>query len=180
MTYFSSKELRSQFPVITNHPGLAYLDSAASSQKPQYVIDRVKHYYENENANVHRGLYKLSETATNEYERARGLGAKFLGGVRNEEVIFTKGTTEGINLVAQTLSESFLQEGDEIILSVAEHHSNIVPWQIAAQKVGATIKYMTLTDKLRIDLEQAKGLFSRKPKSWLWDMSPTYWVSFIL
>ncbi len=164
MVYFSLEEVRGHFPVITNHPGIAYLDSAASSQKPQPVLERIQKYYAQEHANVHRGIYNLSEVATSQFEHARNLGAAFLGGVEPHEVIFTKGTTDSINLVAHVLGEGRLQPGDEIILSVAEHHSNIVPWQIVAQRVGATIKYMTLDENLRIDLEQAKTLFTDRTK----------------
>lgn len=164
MSNYPIETVREQFPVIVNHPDIAFLDSAASSQRPQQVVDRIEKYYEYEHANVHRGLYALSEKATLAYENVRQTAADFLGGVQPEEIIFTKGTTDGINLVAQILGEAHVEEGDEIILSVAEHHSNIVPWQIMAQKTGAIIKYITLDDHFRLDLEEAQKLFSDRTK----------------
>ena len=138
MSFQSPESIRREFPIL-NRAEMAYLDSAASSQKPQSVINRIKDYYEQENANVHRGIYKLSEMATNAFESSRRTVASYIGGVKETEVIFTKGTTDGINLVANSWAGAYLEEGDEIVLTVAEHHSNLVPWQIAAQKVGAAI-----------------------------------------
>ncbi|SMF06748.1 aminotransferase class V-fold PLP-dependent enzyme [Pseudobacteriovorax antillogorgiicola] len=165
MVSASIASIREQFPIITqSKPALAYLDSAASSQKPKCVIDRIKSYYESENANVHRGIYKLSETATAAFEASRKTVAEFLGGVKEQEVIFTKGTTDSVNLVASSWCGKNLKEGDEIVLTVAEHHSNMVPWQIAAEKAGATIKYIPLTSDYRLDLDVAASLISGKTK----------------
>ena len=163
MSFQNFDSIRKEFPILDN-PDLAYLDSAASSQKPQVVIDRIKKYYESENANVHRGVYSLSETATAAFEAARQTVASYIGGVKETEVIFTKGTTDAINLVAQTWGQTFIGEGDEIVLTVAEHHSNIVPWQMLAQRVGATIKYIPLKDDLRLDLDVAAQLICEKTK----------------
>ena len=159
----SIDQLRDQFPILRDG-NISYLDSAASSQKPQVVIDRIQSYYEQENANVHRGIYTLSEVATAAFESARRSVADYIGGVKDTELILTKGATDGINLVANSWAGHFLSEGDEIVLTVAEHHSNLVPWQIVAQKVGATIKYIPLTDDYRLDMDAAAELIGEKTK----------------
>ena len=146
--------MRAEFPIFAAHPGLVYLDSAATSQKPQIVIDRIHQYYSQENANVHRGVYELSESATRAFEGARALVARHIhAGL--EETIFTRGTTEAINLVAQSAGQSVLKPGDEILLTVAEHHSNIVPWQLAADRFGASVKFIPLTQDRRLDMAAA-------------------------
>lgn len=142
----------------------AYLDNAASSQKPRRVIDRIQRYYEKEHCNVHRGVYKLAEQATSLFEDTRKNVASFIGGVDPREVIFTSGTTEGINLVANTWGDTHVQAGDEILLSISEHHSNIVPWHILAKKKGATVKFIPLDENLRLDWEEAQKLISRRTK----------------
>lgn len=165
MDEIALKDIRSHFPLLCQAPEvLHYLDSAASSQKPRCVVDRIKTYYETENANVHRGIYRLSEAATTAFEGARHTVAEFLGAKQDCEIIFTKGTTEAINLVASSLAAQMLGEGDEIVLTVAEHHSNIVPWQMAAQRTGATIKYIPLTADYRLDLEVAAQLISENTR----------------
>src|SRR5580765_4061272 len=132
---FDVSKIREDFPIlhqqVHGHP-LVYLDNAATTQKPRGVIDRLVRYYETENSNIHRGVYALSQRATTAYEEAREKVAKFLNAPHSREVIFTRGTTEGINLVASTFGRRFLKPGDEIIVSNLEHHSNIVPWQIVA------------------------------------------------
>ncbi|KAB8333654.1 cysteine desulfurase [Scytonema tolypothrichoides VB-61278] len=133
---------------------LAFLDSAASSQKPRRVIDCLEDYYRRYNANVHRGVYKLSEEATFAYERARGKVARFIGAASHREVIFTRNTTEAINLVAQAWGGANLRPGDRILLSVMEHHSNIVPWQLIAQRTGAKLDYLSVDGAGRLALEE--------------------------
>src|SRR4051812_15526672 len=148
------QHLRAEFPIFAAHPGLVYLDSAVTSQKPKVVIDRIQHYYAQENANVHRGVYELSEAATRAFEGARACIASYLH-ASVEETIFTRGTTEAINLVAQSLGQILLQPGDEILLTIAEHHSNIVPWQLAAERAGAKVRFVPLNKDRRLDLEEA-------------------------
>lgn len=160
---FDASKIRKDFPIISQSETV-YLDSAATSQKPQVVIDTIDHYYRENNANVHRGVYRLSESATAAFERTRTIVAKFLGNVSVQEVIFTKGTTDSINLVAQTWGLEHIKAGDEIVLSIAEHHSNIVPWQILAKRVGAEIKFIPLTENFRLDLDAAKTLINEKTK----------------
>ncbi|MFW7378592.1 MAG: aminotransferase class V-fold PLP-dependent enzyme [Oligoflexus sp.] len=155
--------IRDQFPILKQAGAPAYLDSAATSQKPQVVIDRLQRYYAQENANVHRGIYALSEAATREFEDARQEAARFLQAEHVEETIFTRGTTEAINLVAQCFA-SQLQPGDEILLSVAEHHSNIVPWQMVAERYQLNIKYIPLTPEMRLDLDAARQLVTGRTK----------------
>ncbi len=134
--------IKENFPILNKKidgKKVIYLDSAASSQKPYNVINDIKHTYENSYANVHRGIYKLSQIATDKYEASREKVAKFLNVKSSKEIIFTRGATEGINLIASSLADSFLNQDDEVIISTLEHHSNIVPWQIAAKKTGAKI-----------------------------------------
>lgn len=148
--------IKAQFPALhqTVHgKPLVYLDSAASSQKPQCVIDAISHYYEHDHANVHRGAYELSIRATNQYEEARGKVARFLGAPRHEEIVFTKGTTEGINLVAWAWGRANLKAGDAIVVTEMEHHSNLVPWHLVAGATGAEIRAVRMTDDGQLDLE---------------------------
>ena len=159
-----TKSLKYDFPIFSERPELVYLDSAASAQKPRSVIERLTHYYSCEHANVHRGIYELSEQATHAYEEARTRIQSFLNAAHPEEIIFTRGTTEAINLVAQSFGGQQLQAGDEIILTCAEHHSNIVPWQMIAEKTGAIIRYIPLNSQRRLDLEAARALFNPRTK----------------
>lgn len=160
---FDPESTRAQFPILANSK-LAYLDSGATSQKPQCVIDRLEHYYRSENANVHRGVYHLSEAATAAFEGARKKVATWLGNVKETEVIFTRGTTESINLVATAWCQENLAPGDEIVLSETEHHSNIVPWQLAASRCGAKIRYIPITDQYRLDMDKARSLIHSRTK----------------
>ncbi len=155
--------MRAEFPIFAAHPGLVYLDSAATSQKPQIVIDRTSQFYSQENANVHRGVYELSESATRAFEGARSLIAGYLK-ASPEETIFTRGTTEAINLVASSLGRLLLKPGDEILLTVAEHHSNIVPWQIIAEQTGAVVRFIPLNSERRLDMIEAARLVSARTK----------------
>ena len=143
------KTIKHDFPILdqtVNGQELLYFDSAATSQKPQYVIDSLVDYYQNNNANVHRGIYELSERATRQYEQARDKVQKFIHAQKREEVLFTRGTTESLNWLASTYGVENVKQGDEILISYMEHHSNIVPWQQLAQRVGAHLKYIALND----------------------------------
>lgn len=147
--------LRSQFPTlaqeVNGHP-LVYLDNAATTQKPQAVLDAINHYYQADNANVHRAAHALSGRATYAFEAARNTVARFINAPRSHEVIWTRGTTEAINLVAQSWGLSELKAGDEIVLSTLEHHANIVPWQLLAQRTGALIRVIPLDERGDLDL----------------------------
>ena len=148
--------LKAQFPALRQEvhgKPLVYLDSAASSQKPQCVIDAISHYYEHDHANVHRGAYELSIRATDQYEDARGKVARFLGAPRHEEIVFTKGTTEAINLVASAWGRANLSAGDAIVVTEMEHHSNLVPWHLVAGATGAEIRAVRMTDDGQLDLD---------------------------
>lgn len=149
-------ELRRTFPILhqqAHGKPLAFLDSGASSQKPQAVIDALDHYYRTTNANVHRGVYRLSEEATFAYEQARQKVAAFIGAPSPREVIFVRNTTEAINLVAQSWGMANLRPGDRVLLSVMEHHSNIVPWQMVAERTGATLVYLDIDGDGRLALD---------------------------
>ncbi|MCY9814858.1 cysteine desulfurase [Aeromonas caviae] len=147
--------LRGQFPAlaqeVNGHP-LVYLDNAATTQKPQAVLDAINHYYRTDNANVHRAAHALSGRATRAFEDARETVARFINAPRSHEVIWTRGTTEAINLVAQSWGMSELRAGDEIVLSTLEHHANIVPWQLVAQRTGAVIRVIPLDERGDLDI----------------------------
>ena len=151
------------FPALRQEIGgnrLVYLDSAATTQKPQCVIDAITHYYEHDNANIHRGVHTLSQRATKSYEYARTQIANLLGAGRPEEVVFLRGATEAINLVAQAWARPRLCEGDEILITEMEHHSNIVPWQLVCEQTGASLKVAKVLDDGSLDLESFKTLLS--------------------
>jgi cysteine desulfurase / selenocysteine lyase len=171
MTLIQEKTLgdrvRNDFPILhqkVNGSPLIYFDNAASSQKPQAVLDALQNYYQKDNANVHRGAHTLSGRATDAYEGARDKVAKFINAASRDEIIYTRNATEAINLVAHTWGLANLNQGDEVILSVMEHHSNIVPWQLIAQKTGAVLKYVGLTDTEEFNFDQYKSLLSDKTK----------------
>ena len=159
--------LRADFPILNQevhgHP-LVYFDNAASSQKPRQVIDALVHYYRHDHANVHRGLHELSMRATDAFEATRKKVARFIGAAREEEIIYTRGTTEGINLVAQVWSAQYLKPGDVILLTGMEHHSNLVPWQLAARRSGAVLKHIPVLENGTLDLEAAESLFTEHVK----------------
>lgn len=153
--------LRADFPVLhqqVHGRPLVYFDNAATSQKPRQVLDALRHYYEADNANVHRGLHELSMRATDAFEAARVRTARFLGAARPEEIIFTRGTTEAVNLVAQVWAAQFLRPGDVILTTGMEHHSNLVPWQLAARRSGATLRHIPVLDDGTLDLESLDTL----------------------
>jgi cysteine desulfurase/selenocysteine lyase len=160
-------QIRQQFPILQlneNGQTLVYLDSGATSQKPQSVIDAVQNYYSAENANVHRGVYGLSERATEKYEGARDKVKQFLNAQASEEIVFVRGTTEAVNLVAQSWGRDNLKPGDEIIISEMEHHSNIVPWQMLRDQIGIKLSVLPINDQGEISLETFKEMVSEQTK----------------
>jgi cysteine desulfurase/selenocysteine lyase len=161
-------KLRKDFPILgqqVHGKPLVYLDNAATSQKPRSVIDALVHYYEHDNANVHRGIHELSNRATSAYEAARTRAAKFINAKTAEEIVFTRGTTEGINLVASSWGTKNLKAGDVILLTEMEHHSNLVPWQLLAQKTGAKVAYVPVTgDEGLLDLSRLDSLLTKQVK----------------
>ena len=160
------EEVRSQFPILDQEvqgKPLIYLDSAASAQKPLAVLDAMDYYYRNDNANVHRGAHTLGDRATLNFEGARDTVQKFINAKSRQEIIWTKGTTEAVNLIANGLSYS-LKKGDEIIVSRMEHHANIVPWQMAAERCGATIRVLDINEQGELDIEQLDALLNERSK----------------
>lgn len=161
------QSLRSDFPLLTqtaNGQPLAYLDNAATAQKPRAVVDAVTRFLLEDNANVHRGLYDLARRATEAYEAARVRFARFINAPAAEEVVWVRGATEAINLVASSWGNANLGAGDEIVLSVLEHHSNIVPWQLVAERTGAVIRWIDIDDQGRLRLDQLDTLISERTK----------------
>jgi cysteine desulfurase / selenocysteine lyase len=156
---FDVAAVRGEFPILSasteDGRPLVYLDNAATSQKPRAVIDALSQYYERDNANVHRGLYDLSRRATAAYEHARHRMARFVNAGSSDEVVWLRGATEGINLVAQSWGGANLRPGDEIVLTVLEHHSNIVPWQLAAERTGAVVRFADIDDECRIRMDDS-------------------------
>ncbi|CCZ13837.1 cysteine desulfurase [Prevotella sp. CAG:487] len=166
MTY-DVNAIRRDFPILSttvyDRP-LVYLDNAATTQKPLCVLDAMRHEYLNANANVHRGVHYLSQQATELHEVARETVRRFINAGKTEEVIFTRGTTESINLVASSFCEEFMKEGDEIIVSVMEHHSNIVPWQLQAARRGVAVRVIPMNDEGELDMEAYAGMFTERTK----------------
>lgn len=159
--------IRKDVPILEqsiNGRPLVYLDNAATSQKPLAVIQAMDDYYRHYNSNVHRGVHTLSAKATTAYEEARGKVARFVGAASDREIVFTRNASEAINLVAMTWGMDNLKPGDEIILSVAEHHSNLVPWQLVAQKTGAVLKHVRLTDSQELDMQHLRELVTPSTK----------------
>ena len=167
MTY-QTQNIKADFPILNREirPGvrLVYLDSTATAQKPNVVIDSMNQYYQMHNANIHRGIHQLAEDATSMYELARQKVAKFIHARSTKEVIFTRNTTESINLIAQTWGRKFLQPGDLVVLSEMEHHSNLVPWQILAEEKQLELDFISVTESGEFDLEQYQQLLEKKPK----------------
>jgi cysteine desulfurase/selenocysteine lyase len=162
-----AQKVRADFPILhqtVHDKPLIYLDSAATSQKPIQVLETLRNYYEKDNANVHRGAHTLSVRATEAYEGARDKVAEFINAASRQEIVYTRNATEAINLVAYSWALNTLKAGDEIILSVMEHHSNLIPWRIIAEKTGAVIKYVQLTSEESFDLAQYQSLLSDKTK----------------
>src|SRR5881394_213739 len=154
--------LRADFPIlhqkVHGYP-LIYFDNAATSQKPRMVLDALRNYYERDNANVHRGIHELSNRATAAYEGARARAARFINARSGDEIVFTRGTTESINLVAASWGSKHLKAGDKILLTEMEHHSNLVPWQLLTERTGARLVYLPVTgDEGQLDLSQLDSL----------------------
>ena len=167
MNNFPLTKIRDDFPIlksrINNHQ-LVYFDNAATTQKPQSVIDGISNYYKSYNANIHRGIHSLAEKATEEFEETRSLVKEFINASSENEIIFTRGTTEGINLISSSLSKFYFNEGDEIIISEMEHHSNIVPWQMIADENKLNLKIINVSENGEIDMDHFKSLISEKTK----------------
>ncbi len=164
---FDVEAIRRDFPVLdqlVNNKPLVYLDNAATTQKPRAVIDAVSRYYAQDNANVHRGVHQLSVRATDIYEGARQAAQKFIGAERVEEIIFVRGATEAINLVAQTFGRSRIETGDEIIISHMEHHSNIVPWQILCEQTGAKLRVIPINDQGELEFDALRDMLGPRTK----------------
>ena len=157
-------QIRTEFPLLGRRSEIAYLDNAATTQKPYYVLDAVRKYYEQTNSNVHRAAHQLSEEATEEFEKARAVVAKRLNAKAACEVIWTKGTTEAINLVAYSLSNALLGDSSEVLITEMEHHSNIVPWQMACQRTGACLRVARVTSDGTLDMEHFEELLCEKTK----------------
>ena len=167
MNNFPLNKIRDDFPIlksrINNHQ-LVYFDNAATTQKPQSVIDGISNYYKSYNANIHRGIHSLAEKATEEFEETRSLIKEFINASSENEIIFTRGTTEGINLISSSLSKFYFNEGDEIIISEMEHHSNIVPWQMIADENKLNLKVINVSENGEIDMDHFNSLISEKTK----------------
>ena len=167
MDNFPLNKIRDDFPILSsriNNHQLVYFDNAATTQKPQSVIDGISNYYKNYNANIHRGIHTLAEKATEEFEETRSLVKDFIGASSENEIIFTRGTTEGINLISSSLSKFYFNEGDEIIISEMEHHSNIVPWQMIAKEKKLNLKIVNVSEDGDLDMTHFENLITEKTK----------------
>ncbi|MBT3604246.1 MAG: aminotransferase class V-fold PLP-dependent enzyme, partial [Candidatus Latescibacteria bacterium] len=164
---FNALRIRADFPILSQqvqgHP-LVYLDNAATAQKPRSVIDAISHYYTDQNANVHRGVHHLSQVATDAYEASRRKIKQFIKAKSDVECLFVKGTTEGINLIAQTYGRQNIGPNDEVIVSEMEHHSNIVPWYMLCEEKGAKLRVIPINDEGELCMETYKSLFSERTK----------------
>ncbi len=158
------KTIRKDFPIFDVYKDLIYFDNAATTQRPKVVIDALKEFYERYNANIHRGIYKLSEEATNLYEKSKEITKEFINANSTEEVIFTRNTTESINLVAYSYGIKNIKRGDNIVLSVMEHHSNLVPWQIISNMRGVELRFVNMNEEYEIDIEDLKNKIDNKTK----------------
>lgn len=164
---YDIEKVREDFPILSREvhgKPLVYLDNAATTQKPLCVLDAMRDEYLNENANVHRGVHYLSVQATELHEQARETVRRFLNAKSTSEIVFTRGTTEGLNLIASTFTEAMMEPGDEVIVSVMEHHSNIVPWQLAARRKGIRLRVIPMTDDGVLDMEAYDNLFNEKTR----------------
>jgi cysteine desulfurase / selenocysteine lyase len=166
-TAINVEEIRKEFPILNqkvNGKDLVYLDNAATNQKPKRVIDSLIEYYTGYNANIHRGIHTLAEKATKAYEATRDTARNFINAPSSEEIVFTRGVTESINLVAATYGRAFLNEGDEVIISTIEHHSNIVPWQLVCEEKKAKLRVIPVSDSGELKMDAYKSLLSNKTK----------------
>ncbi len=167
MNSFPVDIIRKDFPILNkkvNNNKLVYFDNAATTQKPNIVIDSLSNYYRNYNSNIHRGVHTLAEKATQEFEETRSFVKDFINAKSENEIIFTRGATEGINLISSSYCRGFLKKGDEIIISEMEHHSNIVPWQMISKEMGLKLKTISITKSGEIDLDNLKSLLNNKTK----------------
>ena len=161
---FDAKKIKEDFPIFRNNPDLIFLDNASTTQKPQSVIDTLSHYYENYNSNIHRGIYQIAEQATAAYEKTRDKVTGFIGAGDRRSIVFTKGTTESINLVANSWGGQNLKPGDEVLITEMEHHSNIIPWQLICERTGANLKYIPIHEAGTLDLSNPGKYFTDKTK----------------
>jgi cysteine desulfurase/selenocysteine lyase len=161
---FDPRRVKRDFPIFANNPGLVFLDSAASAQKPAVVIDRVSEFYRTDYANVHRGVYRLSAKSSELYENSRARAARFLNAAHDSEIIFVRGATEGINLVVQSWGAAFLKPGDEVLITELEHHANIVPWQLLRDRIGFTLKVAPIDATGGLDLAALEALIGPRTK----------------
>jgi len=171
-------EIRHDFPILDQKvygKPLVYLDNAATTQKPTAVIDALCHYYRHDNANVHRGVHALSERATVNYEQTRDAIVDFIHANNRREIVFVRGATEAINLVAQSWGNTHVAAGDDIIISAMEHHSNIVPWQWLCERIGANLKVIPMNDDGELLMEQFDALLTERPVWLPWCISLTPW-----
>ncbi len=163
-----AERTRADFPILSQCSAsgspLVYLDHAATSQKPQLVLEALQHYYSCDNANVHRGAHQLSARATEAFEGARATTARFIAAASASEIVFTRNASEAINLVARSWGDANLREGDEVLLTVMEHHSNLVPWQLLAQRTGCVLRHVQVTEQGTLDLEDLRGKLSSRTK----------------
>jgi len=164
---YDVQKIRNDFPILklqVHGKPLVYLDNAATTQKPQFVIDKTNNYYEKMNANIHRGVHALSQEATEAFESSRIIIKNFINALGKNEIIFTRGTTESVNLVASSYGRKYIKEGDEIIISTMEHHSNIVPWQMLCDRKNARLKVIPFSDEGILDLEAYENLLNDKTR----------------
>lgn len=164
---FDLQTIRENFPILNSMVGqkpLVYLDNAATTQKPIQVMEALDRYYRESNANIHRGVHHLAEKATEAYEESRRVVARFLNAASDEEIIFVRGTTEGINLIAHSFGQRYISEDDEILISTMEHHANIVPWQLLCETTGAVLKVIPVSEKGELDMEAFETLLSERTK----------------
>src|SRR5205814_4156457 len=161
---FDPQEIKREFPIFASNPGLVFLDSGASAQKPRSVIDRISNYYSTDYANVHRGVYRLSARSTELFEEAREKMRAFLNAADSREIVFVRGATEGINLVAQSWGATFLKAGDEVLISELEHHSNIVPWQLLRDRIGIRLVVAPIDATGGLDLASFEALLSPRTR----------------
>ncbi|MBI5123065.1 aminotransferase class V-fold PLP-dependent enzyme, partial [Candidatus Roizmanbacteria bacterium] len=157
------KTIKKQFPIFQNQPDLVYLDSTATSLKPKKMIDKLKEYYEEYSANVFRGIYPMSEKATVEFEETRQIVSKFINANKSEEIIFTRNTTESLNLLAYSLGRKIIESNDEIVTTIMEHHSNFIPWQVLAGETGATFKVVDINEEGYLEVDWNK-VITKKTK----------------
>ncbi len=162
--FFDIDKIRNDFPIFKNNPDLVFLDNASTTQKPQAVINTISSFYENYNANTHRGIYQIAELATSKYEDSRKNVADFIGAKDSRSIVFTKGTTESINLVANSWGNKNLSSGDEVLITEMEHHSNIVPWQLICEQKGAKLRYIPINEDGTLDISNLEDYITKKTK----------------